>query len=189
MVLRFQSTSPVRGTTFSGHLTVSHKVISIHVPREGDDFHTYLTQTGKVVFQSTSPVRGTTPQLEVAGLSGQFQSTSPVRGTTGHLDRQHRHGHISIHVPREGDDVRGSTRSSTKEVFQSTSPVRGTTLPDPSGDTLNNISIHVPREGDDSTTQPHSITSKISIHVPREGDDRSLLHHRAPVRHFNPRPP
>ena len=33
----FQSTSPVRGTTFGHHIHRHCKNISIHVPREGDD--------------------------------------------------------------------------------------------------------------------------------------------------------
>ena len=34
--------------------------ISIHVPREGDDFIHYVTWAQGAAFQSTSPVRGTT---------------------------------------------------------------------------------------------------------------------------------
>ena len=34
-----------------------------------------------------------------------FQSTSPVRGTTGNVGIKRITGIISIHVPREGDDV------------------------------------------------------------------------------------
>ena len=72
-------------------------------------------------------MRGTTQRLSfyIATLS-LFQSTSPVRGTTllGVLSPHLLH--ISIHVPREGDDF---------------------TAPVPSRP--NRISIHVPREGDD----------------------------------------
>ena len=60
MALQFQSTSPVRGTTpilKDGDLTL---VISIHVPREGDDDMAKYGCEDKRVFQSTSPVRGTT---------------------------------------------------------------------------------------------------------------------------------
>ena len=56
---------------------------------------------------------------------------------------------ISIHVPREGDDLRRSR-------------------PCPSG----MISIHVPREGDDDRACIRAGAGHpISIHVPREGDD------------------
>ena len=56
-----------------------------------------------------------------------FQSTPPARGATtrlkGVLDE---HGHISIHAPREGGDVRGQDRGPRTA-----------------------ISIHAPREGGD----------------------------------------
>ena len=58
---------------------------------------------------------------------------------------------ISIHVPREGDDI-GDFDSDSGHV----------------------ISIHVPREGDDCTfTRAEIGEVTISIHVPREGDDMS----------------
>ena len=79
--VQFQSTSPVRGTTYTICWT----------PED----------TG---FQSTSPVRGTTAKAtDVPGWEP-FQSTSPVRGTT-QAQRWFEDGaDISIHVPREGDD-------------------------------------------------------------------------------------
>ncbi len=57
---------------------------------------------------------------------------------------------ISIHVPREGDDVGLSVVKN------------GLT-----------ISIHVPREGDDRWSSSYVRVTNISIHVPREGDDNS----------------
>ena len=60
IVPRFQSTSPVRGTTIAD------------LPRREID-----------LFQSTSPVRGTTWTCGIQILAlFKFQSTSPVRGTT-----------------------------------------------------------------------------------------------------------
>ena len=56
--------------------------ISIHVPREGDDF------------------RPCAPRLHVS----QFLSTSPARGTTAAAVPLLFDLGISIHVPREGDD-------------------------------------------------------------------------------------
>ena len=79
---RFQSTSPVRGTTGSTGDGWGHRPISIHVPREGDDQRLSFVPARYFLFQSTSPVRGTTRK---------HAATSP-------------HGSISIHVPREGDD-------------------------------------------------------------------------------------
>ena len=62
-------------------------MISIHVPREGDDLSRLAAGDASVLFQSTSPVRGTTniffPNLDEVP----FQSTSPVRGTTSDTKR------------------------------------------------------------------------------------------------------
>ena len=60
----------------------SSLIISIHVPREGDD----------------------TPTFIASGSDFLFQSTSPVRGTTARIGEQPVYDVISIHVPREGDD-------------------------------------------------------------------------------------
>ena len=96
---------------------------------------------------------------------------------------------ISIHVPREGDDV--------------------FLLPE---ETAPSISIHVPREGDDQKKNIPLSIADISIHVPREGDDVEvggpafgdrIFQSTSPVRgttrlrrgyangrsYFNPRPP
>ena len=60
---------------------------------------------------------------------------------------------ISIHVPREGDDVIGR-QVMHNEAF---------------------ISIHVPREGDDPFLAFPGGPGGISIHVPREGDDGCII--------------
>ena len=39
MAAQFLSTSPARGTTLAAVDVVHQVVISIHVPREGDDYH------------------------------------------------------------------------------------------------------------------------------------------------------
>ena len=57
-------------------------VISIHVPREGDDDGQIANHFRVSLFQSTSPVRGTTTATQNFAFEGM----------------------ISIHVPREGDD-------------------------------------------------------------------------------------
>ena len=82
-VCRFQSTSPVRGTTVTLPLLRLLGQISIHVPREGDDGGPPPRNRKGEIFQSTSPVRGTT-------LAAGDASVLNAR--------------ISIHVPREGDD-------------------------------------------------------------------------------------
>ena len=102
------------------------------------------------LFQSTSPARGTTRTvrlpLEVlwnfnprpprggrhCGIESRedgegFQSTSPARGTTYAYYQAGNSKVISIHVPREGDDLRPIPHRLSRS-----------------------ISIHVPREGDDT---------------------------------------
>ena len=100
-----------------------------------------------------------------------FQSTCPARGTTVACDAMPLSSVISIHVPREGHDVklyfmtsayrnfnprapRGArlvyrSSSSFPPRFQSTCPARGTTQYSPVLPGLYLISIHVPREGHD----------------------------------------
>ena len=124
---KFQSTSPVRGTTYADWEAAGSFEISIHVPRAGDDPHVFRS-----LYQQDP-----------------FQSTSPVRGTTGHGAPHPRPARISIHVPRAGDDGRGghgfglahhfnprppcggrplrNAAEALLSIFQSTSPVRGTT--------------------------------------------------------------
>ena len=75
--IRFQSTSPVRGTTGEKLKLLQSRAISIHVPREGDD----------------------------QGLVENIQSSR-----------------ISIHVPREGDDGRPPTATATTWYFNPRPP-------------------------------------------------------------------
>ena len=125
-MLVFQSTSPVRGTTSLCRIDTPAFMISIHVPREGDDAAIFSPSAKSPVFQSTSPVRGTTMDATTAYQEALFQSTSPVRGTTGGRCDHRFGGTISIHVPREGDDLQLIAQLIKRA-----------------------ISIHVPREGDD----------------------------------------
>ena len=124
----FQSTSPVRGTTLFVGACRKSFIISIHVPRAGDDEDDAKNvETGKA-FQSTSPVRGTTWLYRVRfSVPSEFQSTSPVRGTTALLVPHCGRDEISIHVPRAGDD--GHEQHGRDDA---------------------GISIHVPRAGDDN---------------------------------------
>ena len=84
--IRFQPTSPVRGTTVN-HIIVREplRVISTHVPRTGDDIASDSSSDFTLAFQPTSPVRGTTFYVRY-GVPDTF--------------------HISTHVPRAGDDLR-----------------------------------------------------------------------------------
>ena len=81
-------------------------LISIHIPRVGDD------------------VIGIT----TAGDGGRFQSTSPVWGMTQNETVQTQHDRISIHIPRVGDDPVTCLQLACRLLFQSTSPVWGMTF-------------------------------------------------------------
>ena len=126
--LGFQSTSPVWGTTDGLSILLGNGIISIHVPRVGDDKEPRKRVDIHLLFQSTSPLWGTT-----------FLICAMLQWVQG----------ISIHVPRVGDDLwngllpwkrphfnprppcggrpRFARFYNLPELFQSTSPVWGTT--------------------------------------------------------------
>ena len=79
----FQSTSPVRGTTWVLRLPLPGRSISIHVPREGDD----LDELEKMVLEDDISIHVPREGDDRRYKGGEirlraFQSTSPVRGTT-----------------------------------------------------------------------------------------------------------
>ena len=187
-------------------------LISIHVPREGDD--------RRAQGREAAP--------------GRFLSTSPARGTTGGGMKFELLGTISIHVPREGDDAasgarrcgscnfyprppRGGRQTSVtfctmSTRFLSTSPARGTThilqllvilftflsTSPARGTTASRrhpprrwsyFYPRPPRGGRHGGPRHPGVSGKISIHVPREGDDRAGLLVCGLDCHFYPRPP
>ena len=104
-IRKFQSTSPVRGTTADRTGTIAVMLISIHVPRAGDDLrHTGNDEVHKV-FQSTSPVRGTTLLWHLLVQPISYFNPRPPHG--GRL--------LMVQMPLQ------------PLIFQSTSPARGTT--------------------------------------------------------------
>ena len=58
------------------------EIISIHVPREGDDAAVPKHLRRDTAFLSTSPARGTTHIVNIFCGKVVFLSTSPARGTT-----------------------------------------------------------------------------------------------------------
>ena len=81
-----------------------------------------------IEFQSTSPVWGMTKPKTASMASSEFQSTSPVWGMTIPINLSLCSIHISIHIPRVGDDAHGGYYGLWIEIFQSTSPVWGMTI-------------------------------------------------------------
>ena len=80
-----------------------------------------------------------------------FQSTCPARGTTGNAAADtDEHRDISIHVPREGHDVRPSPCGAARKAHFNPRAPRGARLKDRAVKAVHAaISIHVPREGHD----------------------------------------
>ena len=98
-------------------------------------------------------------------------------------------GHISIHIPRAGDDAEGGIDATGEKIFQSTSPVRGMTDAVSATGGGNDISIHIPRAGDDCVGDPICRGDGISIHIPRAGDDTDTPTSARVIANFNPHPP
>ena len=118
---------------------------------------------------------------------------------------------ISIHVPREGDDLCSTIRLSCKRnfnprpprggrprrfllkaarsIFQSTSPARGTTTRSFTEHGYIIFQSTSPARGTTDCRLLAAAIAAISIHVPREGDDAKLRHNVMVSVNFNPRPP
>ena len=105
LIMKFQSTPPVRGaTSIRGGRKVACE-ISIHAPRAGGDCRGLVNASDFKTFQSTPPVRGATAgRLIISPVPAVFQSTPPVRGAT-----------------------LTCCPSGPRKAFQSTPPVRGAT--------------------------------------------------------------
>ena len=102
-------------------------VISIHVPREGDDYRRCDLPVLESHFYPRPP-RGGRHLLHTGPTDDDlFLSTSPARGTTQGPGGVPVDAAISIHVPREGDDTDVYGHGRVSRPFLSTSPARGTT--------------------------------------------------------------
>ena len=157
--LPFLSTSPARGTTS----------LPVNLSRFPSDFYPRPPRGGRpgvavfghirLHFYPRPPRGGRLSSGCAIVPKCQFLSTSPARGTTPRTNADSTVVGISIHVPREGDDLEA---------------VYGIHIGD-------DISIHVPREGDDEQGGRQAMEWQISIHVPREGDDEGVRVQDAPA--------
>ena len=85
---RFQSTSPVRGTTAADMADIPDVTISIHVPREGDDIGWYQAYVQLANISIHVPREGDDAfAVRSSAPFESFQSTSPVRGTTAKVHK------------------------------------------------------------------------------------------------------
>ena len=119
-----------------------------------------------------------------------FLSTSPAWGTT-HRGIDTVHGdHISIHVPRVGDDTSVTMVTMPKKTFLSTSPAWGTTPVLSCVRGHDSISIHVPRVGDDNIQFGRVPAAQYFYpRPPRGGRRRGGAGRRRQLEDFYPRPP
>ena len=125
--LKFQSTHPARGATFSSCQLISIPPISIHAPREGCD--AFLPRSGRPAdhFNPRTP-RGVRLQaFSALKEEREFQSTHPARGATGLLP--YTRSWSRYFNPRTPRGVRpgGRSKPARQMRFQSTHPARGAT--------------------------------------------------------------
>ena len=80
--MTFQSTSPVWGTTSAIAAILGVPIISIHVPRVGDDPCAHHSDKSPAYFNPRPPCGGRHIQGNQPIHTSIFQSTSPVWGTT-----------------------------------------------------------------------------------------------------------
>ena len=126
--LRFQSTCPLRGTTYFSMRARQSPWISIHVPLAGHDEVEIDEYAAQFQFQSTCPLRGTTSMwTTMFRLPFDFNPRAPcgARHTTSAANKQAKQ--ISIHVPLAGHDDGVRQGEAALVIFQSTCPLRGTT--------------------------------------------------------------
>ena len=105
LLLRFQSTRPVRGET-STHVLVRVAVaISIHSPRSGRDIEQSKGLLGQGLISIHSPLMGQDVAAKpVPSSPAVFQPTRPAWGETQHQEVAAAPQRISIHSPRVGRD-------------------------------------------------------------------------------------
>ena len=125
---RFQSTSPVRGTTHLQLISSFAIPISIHVPRAGDDQPITHSVHEMINFNPRPPCGGRRrDRIARARNYLHFNPRPPCGGRLILPERKSRFICISIHVPRAGDDLAVRVNHANE----------------------GHISIHVPRAGDD----------------------------------------
>ena len=147
--LKFQSTLPARGATWSFLICPSFAQISIHAPRTGSD---NPPDEGPVA-------RAISIHAPRTGSDRKLLATLSARS---HFNPRSPHGERPISV----------TDGAGAETFQSTLPARGATRVAVASASSNRISIHAPRTGSDWDDINKAYSAYISIHAPRTGSDR-----------------
>ena len=101
-----------------------------------------------------------------------FQFTHPGRGATGEGAEPEVHLYVSIHAPREGCDVLGSTQYDLLQEFQFTHPGRGATKAATSSTSARaSFNSRTPGGVRRAGVRRTRREPQVSIHAPREGCD------------------
>ena len=188
-------------------------MISIHVPRVGDDLCLHTILHSGFYFNPRPPRGGRQADKSMLQYYQNISIHVPRVGDDGMtVAEAEAFKTISIHVPRVGDDYFRCLVQFSLTTFQSTSPAWGTTNIKTVNFLYSTISIHVPRVGDDWPTsrkarrcfdfnprpprggRPRYLPRFVAVRgfqstSPAWGTTCSAIRCLCPKRYFNPRPP
>ena len=126
-MVRFQSTLPSQGATFTRVCWTSFHYISIHAPLTGSDCMTVIWVLRKFWFQSTLPSQGATDDWAYGFITNVISIHAPLTGSDGRSGcLLLRSGRFQSTLPSQGateDDV----LEKYAVIFQSTLPSQGAT--------------------------------------------------------------
>ena len=105
LLIRFQSTLPLRGATGIHANTCTQQIISIHAPLTGSDLIYVCTYYEFRYFNPRSPYGERRWTDGACSTHPTFQSTLPLRGATRRGSRKGSARPISIHAPLTGSDL------------------------------------------------------------------------------------
>ena len=187
-IIKFQSTRPVRGATYTALAEDANGDVSIHAPRTGRDVHSTTDMELLGGFNPRAPY-GARPRMSARshGISS-FNPRAPygARPMRAAPTLQSR-----CFNPRAPYGARPESWYTVHEFppFQSTRPVRGATMRRYPHSSRSAVSIHAPRTGRDSICSCQRMTEGVSIHAPRVGRDPQARRLPLDSSCFNPRAP
>ena len=188
----FLSTSPARGTTGCTRVPYGPTVnFYPRPPRGGRPAPRSPAELRRSNFYPRPPRGGRPAASPLPPCCRRYFYPRPPRGgRPPFVPRWRQAAKISIHVPREGDDVPLLVHREIIALFLSTSPARGTTRVFAVAVASDGISIHVPREGDDAEPIKQALLFLVDFYPrpPRGGRRRKSLM-KSSADYFYPRPP
>ena len=150
MMIKFQSTHPLRGATpVAVNLSVA-RLISIHAPLAGCDASHRRDNARHGYFNPRTPCGVRRRSGGASARCARFQSTHPLRGATPPgRDDMVSGRHFNPRTPC-GVRLYYIFRGQKRAIFQSTHPLRGATRQKQRAINANVISIHAPLAGCDA---------------------------------------